>query len=85
MSLSKRQIRQLENIISSAQSILATAGSETGKGPKAKSSGGGKRIRRSGKELTAFRKALKAERKKGVPVSDIARKHNVSPAYIYQL
>jgi hypothetical protein len=44
-----------------------------------------KRVRRSGKDLAAFRKMLIAERKKGVPVADLARKHNISSAYIYQL
>jgi DNA-binding IscR family transcriptional regulator len=28
---------------------------------------------------------LIAERKKGVPVAELARKHNISSAYIYQL
>jgi len=43
------------------------------------------RIRRSGKDLIAFRKAIRAERKAGVPVATIAAKHGISPAYIYQL
>ena len=86
MSLSKKQIRQLESIIASTQAVLDSASKEgdaPAKGAAAR--GGAKRIRRSGKELVAFRKALKAERKKGVPVAEIARKNNVSPAYIYQL
>ena len=83
MTLSKRQIRQLENIIASAQAILASAGSTAGS--KGRTAARPKRVRRSGKELIAFRKTLKAERRKGTPVADIARKHNVSPAYIYQL
>ncbi|PWB83740.1 MAG: hypothetical protein C3F11_05055 [Methylocystaceae bacterium] len=41
--------------------------------------------RRSGKELLAFRKALRAERKNGVPVAEIAKRHKVSKSYIYQL
>jgi hypothetical protein len=44
-----------------------------------------KRLRRSGQELKQFRKMLKAQRKKGVPVADLARKHGVSSAYIYML
>ncbi len=83
MTLSKRQIRQLENIIASAQAVLASAGSATGS--KGRVAARPKRVRRSGKELIAFRKTLRAERRKGIPVADIARKHNVSPAYIYQL
>jgi hypothetical protein len=86
MSLSKRQVRQLEGIIASAQAVLDAAGKKDDSPAKAASSAGGsKRVRRSGKELVAFRKALKAERKKGVPVAEIARKNDVSPAYIYQL
>ena len=31
-----------------------------------------------------FRKALKSERKRGVPVTALARKYGVTTAYIYQ-
>lgn len=85
MSLSKRQIRQLEGIIAAAQSVLDTAAKDAANGKGDAKANRPKRVRRSGKELIAFRKALKAERKKGVPVAEIARKNNVSPAYIYQL
>ena len=44
-----------------------------------------KRVRRTGKELIAFRAMLKAERKKGVPVAELARKHSITPTYIYLL
>jgi hypothetical protein len=44
-----------------------------------------KRIRRTGEELRQFRKMLKAQRKKGVPVAELSRKHGVSSAYIYML
>jgi hypothetical protein len=44
-----------------------------------------KRTRRSGKALVQFRKMLKAERKKGVRVLALARKHGISTAYIYYL
>jgi hypothetical protein len=47
--------------------------------------GKGKRIRRTGQELKQFRKMLKAERRKGVSVAQLARKHGVSSAYIYML
>jgi hypothetical protein len=46
---------------------------------------GRKRIRRSGKALVQFRRMLKVQRKKGVPVAELARKHRVSTAYIYTL
>lgn len=41
------------------------------------------RIRRSKKEAIALKKLLKAERKAGVPVADLAKKHGISTAYIY--
>jgi hypothetical protein len=80
MNLTRQQIRKLEAIIAAAQAVLSEAKSATDtKGAKSK------RVRRSGKELAAFRKMLVAERKKGVPVAELARKHNISSAYIYQL
>ena len=42
-------------------------------------------MRRTGKDLLAFRKMLKAERKRGVSVAELAEAHGVSTAYIYQL
>ncbi len=89
MPLTKRQISQLQKIIETAQTILAEVEDAKADGRKSASSEAGSerepRIRRSGKELAAFRKMLKAERKKGVPVAEIAQKHNVSKAYVYQL
>lgn len=43
------------------------------------------RTRRSKKDVAALKKALKAERKSGVPVAELAAKHGVSTAYIYML
>jgi len=43
------------------------------------------RIRRTGKELVQFRRMLKGERKKGVPVAELARKNGIRSAYIYML
>ncbi len=43
------------------------------------------RTRRSKKEVAALKKLLKAERKAGVPVAELASKHGVSSAYIYML
>ena len=83
MNLNNQQIRKLEAIISAAQSILADA--KTAPSGNGKASTKAKRVRRSGKDLAAFRKMLIAERKKGVPVADLARKHSISSAYIYQL
>ena len=43
------------------------------------------RTRRSRKEAIALKKLLKAERKAGVPVAELAKKHGISTAYIYML
>ena len=43
------------------------------------------RTRRSKKETIALKKLLKAERKAGVPVAELAEKHGISTAYIYML
>lgn len=43
------------------------------------------RRRRSKKEAAALKKQLKAERKAGVPVAELAKKHGISSAYIYML
>ena len=52
---------------------------------KAAKKGSNVRTRRSGKELAAFRKMLKAERKRGVSATELAEQHGVSKAYIYTL
>lgn len=43
------------------------------------------RKRRTKKEAAALKKLLKTERKAGVPVAELAKKHGISPAYIYML
>ena len=43
------------------------------------------RTRRSKLEAIALKKLLKAERKAGVPVAELAAKHGISTAYIYML
>jgi hypothetical protein len=78
--MTRSEVAQLKKIISIAQSLLGEK--ETKKGQARKRQG---RIRRSGKELLSFRRMLTAERKAGVPVAEIARKHGVSASYIYQL
>ncbi len=88
--LTPREIDMLRQIISLAGALIANAHPDGGRAPKnAKSSGkpeeDGKRRRRTGKELVEFRKMLVSERKRGVPVADLAEKHGISAAYIYQL
>jgi hypothetical protein len=43
------------------------------------------RKRRSKKEANALKKLLKGERRAGVPVAELAKKHGISTAYIYML
>ena len=85
MALAGNEIVQLNRVITALQKILVqnskTGNSAFGKATYKK----GRRIRRSGKELTAFRKMLVAERKSGVPVATLAKRHAISTAYIYQL
>lgn len=82
MSLTTKEIAQLRKIISLAEGLLAGGGSG-GKAAAAKSGNSGRR--RSGKELVAFRKMLKQERKSGASVSALAKKHGVTASYIYQI
>ncbi len=86
--LNSHDISKLHRIIGLAEKLIAK-GSEhsSSKGNGAPKAGrrAGRRIRRTGKELIEFRKMLKAERKKGVPVVKLAQKHGVSSAYIYML
>ena len=89
MALYAREVSKLRRIIAMAQALIDESPKPrrgrpalNGSGHKAKK---GKRLRRTGKELAQFRSMLKAERKKGVPVAELARKHNISSAYIYLL
>lgn len=83
LSLSAADVTKLKNLIRLAQELLKSV--EPSGSKKSKPANSGKRTRRSGKELAAFRKMLKAERKKGVSAAELAEKHGVSSAYIYQL
>jgi hypothetical protein len=85
MSLSPNEITKLKKLISLAQELLASAEPTAKRAAKGTKLEVGKRTRRSGKELVAFRKMLKAERKKGARVEELASRHGVSTAYIYQL
>ena len=92
LALYANELSKLRRIIALAEQLIAESpkprrgrpallhGSDT-----AKMRPNGKRIRRTGKELVRFRAMLKAERKKGASVAELARKHGVSPAYIYLL
>ena len=84
MSLSGRELSQLKKIVALAQDLIDKAEAAPTK-EKAAKKVSTDRIRRTGKELVAFRKMLKAERKRGVSAPDLAKEHGISKAYIYQL
>jgi len=84
MPLSARELSQLKKIVALAQDLIDKAEAAPAKEKDAKKVSTG-RTRRSGKELAAFRKMLKAERKRGVPATELAAQHGVSKAYIYTL
>jgi hypothetical protein len=81
LSLSTQQITKLNRIIALAEQLLAQDKLDRLNGAATNP----RRIRRAGKELVEFRKMLKAERRKGTPVAALARKHNISSAYIYMM
>ena len=81
MSLTKREISQLKKLVALAQGLIDKA-KATPADQKTATPNATKRIRRTGKELVAFRKILKAERKRGVPAAELARQHGVSMAHI---
>jgi hypothetical protein len=85
MSLSPTEVAKLKKLISLARELLASAEPATKLAAKDAPKQPGRRARRTGKDLVAFRKMLKAERKKGVRVEDLAQKHGISTTYIYQL
>ena len=90
MALYAKELSKLRRIIAMAEQLIDES-PKPKRGRPALSNGNGaakkrgKRVRRTGKELHQFRKMLKAERNKGVSVAELARKHSISPAYIYLL
>ena len=99
MALTNRESAKLREFVAFAEQLLEKYSPETEMKPKSSGKGRnngraaatapgkaqGGRVRRTGKDLLAFRKMLKAERKRGVSVAELAEAHGVSTAYIYQL
>jgi hypothetical protein len=83
LSLSSQQLRKLNRIIALAHQLVTEIeeAQRSGQNGSAKK----RRIRRSGDELVQFRRMLKLQRKKGIPVAELARQHGISSAYIYML
>jgi hypothetical protein len=84
MSLTNKEVAELRKIVARANELIAKARDRETVKTSARRSGS-VRTRRSGKDLVAFRRMLKAERKAGVPVAQIAKKHGVTPSHIYQI
>ena len=87
MSLNAQELAKLRRIVSLAEKLIAANPKRKRGRPVGTSNtrANGKRVRRTGKALIQFRKMLKAEHKSGVSVAVLARKHNISSAYIYSL
>ena len=88
MALNAHDVSKLRRIIELAEKLIEKAATTKPRGAAAQNGNGAarrKRVRRSGRELAQFRKMLKAERKKGVSVAELARKHQISTAYVYSL
>jgi hypothetical protein len=92
MAFNAHELARLRRIVSLVEKLIAANPKPTRGRPalsKGNDSGkkrlGRKRTRRTGRELVQFRKMIKAERKKGVSVAELAREHRVSSAYIYSL
>jgi hypothetical protein len=83
MSLTAKEITELKKVVARAKELIAKAEGQSAK-PNARRTSS-VRVRRSGKDLVTFRRMLKAERKAGVPVAQLAKKHGVTPSYIYQI
>ena len=92
MALYASEISKLRRIITLAETLIEKS-PKPQRGRPARSNGrasakkraNGKRVRRTGKDLVQFRRMLKAKRKMGASVAELARKHSISPAYIYLL
>jgi hypothetical protein len=90
LALHAKEISKLRRVIALVETLIDES-PKPRRGRPALSNGSGKkrangkRTRRTGKDLVRFRKMLKAERKRGVSVAELARKHGISPAYIYLL
>ena len=84
MSLTNKEVAELRKIVARASELIAKAQDRETVKTSARRSTSAK-TRRTGKDLLAFRRMLKAERKAGVPVAEIAKKHGVTPSYIYQI
>lgn len=90
MALSAKELNGLRRIVALAQRLIdenpePRRGRPIGSTQAERESSKPKRVRRSGRELEAFRTLIISEHKKGVSVAKLAEAHAVSAAYIYGL
>jgi hypothetical protein len=85
LALDTKTIKELKRLIATAERLIDANSRSNGKSAAVTTKRAKKRTRRTGKDLVQFRKMLKAERRKGISVAALARKHGISTAYIYQL
>jgi hypothetical protein len=85
VKLSANDLVRLNSVVITLKKILAQNGNSANSVNDRTPKKGKRKIRRSGKELIAFRKMLIAERKMGVPVAKLAERHGITASYIYQL
>jgi len=83
MYLTKRQTSNLNKIIAIAQKLLNQAAKAPAPVKAVKS--GKTRSRRTAVEAEKMRAEILAQRKKGVAVTKLAKRYNVSTAYIYMI
>ena len=80
MTLSARQHKRLTLIIENLALFLAESQRDNNKAGAALKK---TRVRRNAEDAVKLRKQIKAERAKGVPAAELAKKFGVSVAYIY--
>ncbi|MFO1122050.1 MAG: hypothetical protein U1F47_07010 [Hyphomicrobiales bacterium] len=84
--MTKRQIAKLKKLVSMAQDLLASAeANPTLPASQARRSGRPVRHRRTAAEAEKMRNDILAKRAKGVSALSLAKKYNVSTAYIYMI
>ena len=83
--MTKRQIARLRKIVAMAQELLKQAEANPTLPASAKRGGKSGRTRRTGDEARKMRADILAKRKKGVSAIELAKKYNVSTAYIYMI
>lgn len=92
--LSKRQRSQLDKIIKQVEKIITQADAAESRRQKKRKvrqsrsklpRKGAGRIRRSHADSKKMKREIKAARKRGVKVADLATKYGVSSAYIYMM